>query len=51
MAEACALATRIAVLDAGVVVQFDTPKAMLMSADPRVRALLEPLLEVRSLLP
>jgi osmoprotectant transport system ATP-binding protein len=51
MAEACALATRIAVLDGGVVVRVDTPKALLDSDDPRVRPLLEPLLEVRALLP
>ena len=50
MAEAFALGTRIGVLDAGVVAQLDTPKALARSSDPRVRSLLEPLLEARTLL-
>jgi osmoprotectant transport system ATP-binding protein len=49
MAEAFALATRVGVLDAGVLAELDTPKALLQSSDARVRALLEPLLETRSL--
>jgi osmoprotectant transport system ATP-binding protein len=50
MAEAFALATRVGVLDAGVIVQLDTPRALARSTDPRVRPLLEPLLEARALL-
>lgn len=50
MAEAFALATRVGVLDGGVIAQLDAPKALLNSSDPRVRPLLEPLLETRSLL-
>ena len=50
MAEAFALATRIGVLDGGVIAQLDTPKALARSTDPRVRSLLEPLLEARALL-
>ncbi len=49
MGEAFALATRVGVLDGGVVARIDTPKALLQSDDPRVRPLLEPLLETRSL--
>jgi len=47
MAEAFALATRVGVLDEGVIAQLDTPKALARSTDPRVRPLLEPLLEAR----
>jgi osmoprotectant transport system ATP-binding protein len=50
MAEAFALAARIGVIDGGVIAQLDTPKALLNSTDSRVRPLLEPLLDVRSLL-
>ena len=50
MAEAFALATRVGVLDAGVIAQLDTPKALARSSDPRVRPLLEPLLEAHALL-
>ena len=50
MAEAFALATRVGVLDAGVIARLDTPKALLADDDPRVRSLLEPLLESRALL-
>jgi osmoprotectant transport system ATP-binding protein len=50
MAEAFALATRIGVLDAGVIAQIDEPRALARSSDPRVRPLLEPLLEARALL-
>jgi osmoprotectant transport system ATP-binding protein len=49
MAEAFALATRVGVLDEGIIAQLDTPKAMARSTDPRVRPLLAPLLEARSL--
>jgi osmoprotectant transport system ATP-binding protein len=48
MAEAFALATRIGVLDDGVIAQIDEPKVLARSADPRVRPLLEPLLEARA---
>jgi osmoprotectant transport system ATP-binding protein len=48
MAEAFALATRVGVIEGGVVAQLDTPKALLKTEDPRVRPLLEPLLEARS---
>jgi osmoprotectant transport system ATP-binding protein len=50
MAEAFALASRIGVLDSGVVAAIDQPRALARSADPRVRPLLEPLLEARALL-
>jgi osmoprotectant transport system ATP-binding protein len=50
MAEAFALATRVGVLDAGIVARIAAPKALLADDDPRVRPLLEPLLETRSLL-
>jgi osmoprotectant transport system ATP-binding protein len=49
MAEAFALATRVGVLDAGIIAQLDTPKALARSTDPRVRPLLEPLLEARAI--
>jgi osmoprotectant transport system ATP-binding protein len=51
MAEAFALATRVGVLDAGVIAQLDAPKALARSTDPRVRPLLEPLLEARAMFP
>ena len=50
MAEAFALATRVGVLDAGVIAQLDDPRTLARSQDPRVRPLLEPLLEARALL-
>ncbi len=45
MAEAFALATRVGVLADGVLAALDTPAAIARSRDPRVRPLLEPLLE------
>ena len=45
MAEAFALAARVGVLDDGVLAALDTPAAIARSQDPRVRPLLEPLLE------
>jgi len=45
MAEAFALADRVGVLDDGVIAQLDTPRTLARSTDPRVRPLLEPLLE------
>jgi len=50
MAEAFALASRIGVLDGGVLAAIDQPRALARSTDPRVRPLLEPLLEARALL-
>jgi osmoprotectant transport system ATP-binding protein len=50
MAEAFALGTRVGVLDAGTIAQLDAPRALAQSQDPRVRPLLEPLLEARALL-
>jgi osmoprotectant transport system ATP-binding protein len=50
MAEAFALATRIGVLADGVLVALDTPAAVAKSADPRVRAMLEPLVEATAAL-
>ena len=50
MAEAFALASRVGVLDAGVIAQLDTPRALARSSDARVRPLLEPLLEARTFL-
>jgi osmoprotectant transport system ATP-binding protein len=50
MAEAFALATRVGVLDDGVIAQIDEPRALARSTDPRVRPLLEPLLEARAVL-
>jgi len=50
MAEAFALATRVGVLDDGGIAQLDTPKALARTTDPRVRPLLEPLLEARAIL-
>lgn len=49
MAEAFALATRVGVLDAGGIACIDEPRALARSDDPRVRPLLEPLLEARAL--
>ena len=49
MGEAFALATRVGVLDEGLIAQIDVPKALARSTDPRVRPLLEPLLEARAL--
>jgi osmoprotectant transport system ATP-binding protein len=45
MAEAMALATRIGVLDEGVLAAIDAPPAIARSRDPRVARMLEPLLE------
>ena len=45
MAEAFALAARVGVLADGVLAALDTPAAIARSQDPRVRPLLEPLLE------
>jgi osmoprotectant transport system ATP-binding protein len=45
MAEAFALAARVGVLADGVLAILDTPAAIARSQDPRVRPLLEPLLE------
>jgi osmoprotectant transport system ATP-binding protein len=50
MAEAFALATRVGVLDDGTIAQLEAPKTLARSTDPRVRPLLEPLLEARALL-
>jgi osmoprotectant transport system ATP-binding protein len=48
MAEAFALAGRVGVLDEGVIAQLDAPRELARSTDPRVRPLLEPLLEARA---
>jgi osmoprotectant transport system ATP-binding protein len=45
MAEAFALASRVGVLADGVLAAYDVPRAIAQSTDPRVRPLLEPLLE------
>jgi osmoprotectant transport system ATP-binding protein len=50
MAEALALATRIGVLADGVLVALDTPSVVAKSSDPRVRAMLEPLVEATAAL-
>jgi osmoprotectant transport system ATP-binding protein len=50
MAEAFALASRIGVLDGGVIAAIDEPRALARSQDARVRPLLEPLLEARAVL-
>jgi osmoprotectant transport system ATP-binding protein len=50
MAEAFALGTRVGVLDGGVIAEIDEPRRLARSADPRVRPLLEPLLEARDIL-
>jgi osmoprotectant transport system ATP-binding protein len=41
MAEALSLADRIAVLENGTVIAYDTPAAIVLSTDPRVRRLLD----------
>ena len=48
MAEAFALADRIGVLADGAIAAIDTPPAIARSADPRVRPLLQPLIEARA---
>ena len=50
MAEAFALGTRVGVLDAGLIAEIDEPRRLARSSDPRVRPLLEPLLEARDIL-
>jgi len=50
MAEAFALGTRVGVLHDGVIAQIDEPRQLARSTDPRVRPLLEPLLEARDIL-
>jgi osmoprotectant transport system ATP-binding protein len=50
MAEAFALGRRVGVLDSGVIAQIDEPRQLARSTDPRVRPLLEPLLEARDIL-
>jgi osmoprotectant transport system ATP-binding protein len=50
MAEALALASRIGVLADGVLVALDAPAAIARSGDPRVRAMLEPLVEAATAL-
>ncbi len=45
MSEAFALATRVGVLADGQIAQLDTPQQVARSTDPRVRPLLEPLLD------
>ena len=50
MAEAFALGTRVGVLDAGIIAEIDEPRRLARSSDPRVRPLLEPLLEARDVL-
>ena len=51
MAEAFALATRVGVLDEGVIAELDAPRELARSTNPRVRPLLEPLLEARAFMP
>jgi NitT/TauT family transport system ATP-binding protein len=50
MAEAFALATRVGVIADGRLAAYDVPRAVARSGDARVRPLLEPLLEARTLL-
>jgi osmoprotectant transport system ATP-binding protein len=50
MAEAFALGTRVGVLDGGVIAEIEEPRRLARSTDPRVRPLLEPLLEARDVL-
>ena len=50
MGEALSLASRIGVLADGVLVALDPPAAIATSTDPRVRAMLEPLVEAASAL-
>jgi osmoprotectant transport system ATP-binding protein len=45
MAEAMALASRVGVLADGVLIALDEPRAIASSRDPRVRAMLRPLIE------
>ena len=45
MMEAFALATRIAVIDAGRLIAVQTPRAIVDNPDPRIRSLLEPIFE------
>jgi osmoprotectant transport system ATP-binding protein len=49
MGEAFALATRVGVLADGIIAQIDTPERVVRSPDPRVRPLLQPLLEATAL--
>lgn len=49
MGEAFALASRVGVLDGGVIAQIAAPAELARSTDPRVRPLLEPLLEAGAL--
>ncbi len=51
VAEAFALAGRVGVLDDGVIAQLAAPRELARSTDPRVRPLLEPLLEARAFMP
>jgi len=50
MAEAFALASRVGVLDDGVIAQIAPPRELARTTDSRVRPLLEPLLESHALL-
>jgi osmoprotectant transport system ATP-binding protein len=50
MAEAFALASRVGVLAEGVLAAIDAPSAIARSQDPRVRPLLEPLIEASAAL-
>jgi osmoprotectant transport system ATP-binding protein len=50
MAEAFALATRVAVLSDGRVIALDTPRGIAASNNPAVRPFLEPLLEATTVL-
>jgi osmoprotectant transport system ATP-binding protein len=50
MAEAFALGTRVGVLADGAIAQIDAPKIIARSQDPRVRPLLEPLLQAQAVL-
>jgi osmoprotectant transport system ATP-binding protein len=50
MSEALSLASRIGVLADGVLVALDPPRAIAASADARVRAMLEPLVEASAAL-
>ena len=50
MGEAFALASRVGVLDDGVIAQIAPPRELARTTDPRVRPLLEPLLESHALL-
>jgi osmoprotectant transport system ATP-binding protein len=50
MAEAFALASRVGVLHEGLIAQIAPPRELARTFDPRVRPLLEPLLESHALL-